>query len=99
MGSMPRKSLAEIVLSEYRRIEEEAGEKYLVVYDFKLTLRRSIPEKFYRNLSRIMKWGRCEFVQKSVLLCEGLSTALAVAKLARHYGAEVKVFRVYPITV
>jgi len=96
---MPRKSLAEMVLSELEKSEKdlETDDTYLVVYDFKLSFRRSIPEKFYKNLSRIMDRRRCRFVQKSVLLCEDFSTALAVAKLARYYGAEVKIYRVLPV--
>jgi len=95
---MPRKSIAEVVLSELEGIEgdEKSDSTYLVVYDFNLAFRRSIPEKFYKNLSRIMSRRKCEFVQKSVLLCEGISTALAVARLARYYGAEVKVYKVLP---
>ncbi len=95
---MPRKSLAEIILTEeIGEREEKEGGYYLVIYDFKLTSRRSIPDKFYKNLSRIMEKGRCRFIQKSVILCSELFIARAIAKLARHYGADVKIFRVFPV--
>lgn len=98
---MPRKSLAEAVLSESKRLEksEQSDGVYLVVYDFNLTFRKSIPEKFYKNLSRIMSHKKCKFIQKSVILCEGISTAFAVARLARYYGAEVKVYKVLPMNL
>ena len=96
---MPRKSLAEIILKEeLSKVENEnPNENYLVIYDFKLVFRKSIPDKFYKNLSRIMDTGKCKFIQKSVILCNSLSIAKAIAKLAKHYGANVKIFKVYPV--
>ena len=95
---MPRKSIAEIILKEeLNKEEEENFGNYLVIYDFKLTYRRSIPDKFYKNLSKIMERGECRFIQKSVILCNDLFIARAIAKLAKYYGADVKIFKVHTL--
>ena len=94
---MPRKSLAEIILTEVKDIDTN-DDLYLVIYDFKMAYRRSIPDKFYKNLSRIMETGKCKFVQKSVILCENYLIAKAIARLAHHYGADVKIYKVFPIS-
>ncbi|RLE75944.1 MAG: hypothetical protein DRJ56_04910 [Thermoprotei archaeon] len=99
LETMPRRSLADALLAEAASEADDGpeGGAYLVLYDFRMGVRRSIPTKFYENLSRIMRRGRCRFVQKSVVLCEDLTTAYAVARLARYYGAEVAVYKARPL--
>lgn len=88
---MPRRSLIEKFLRDEQ--QEDRGE-FLVVYDFKNSGSGGIPQRFYINLKRLIKTGRCQTLQKSVLLCLDLKAAKAAARLARHYGATVAIFHV-----
>jgi len=84
-----KKSLAEKILEDLEDEEDEEG-GFLICYDFKEKPRTP----FYKNLERLfssLEGG--SMIQKSVVSCRRLKTALAIRALAEHYGAEVKVFR------
>jgi len=63
---------------------------YIVIYDFEVGSGGKIPTRFYDNLEKL----DVERLQKSVLLCSSRKSALVAALLVRHYGGEVRVFRV-----
>jgi len=86
---MGRKSLAERILKE---LKERATEGlWLVVYDFE----HKVPKEFYYNLHRLMNSCRGGiFVQRSVIECRDERLAEAIRRLAKHYGAKVKVYKV-----
>jgi len=87
---MGRKSLAEKFYEETS--EEEDGEEgtWLVLYDF-----GSKPNpRFWGNIKRLIGLvGEGSLVQYSVFMTRSRRGAMAAMKLARHYGAEVMVFK------
>ena len=86
---MGRKSFAEKILKELK--ERKVEGLRLVVYDFK----GKIPKEFYYNLHRLM--DLCKdgiFIQRSVIECHDERLAEAIRRLAIHYGAKVKVYKV-----
>ncbi|OYT28971.1 MAG: hypothetical protein DRJ32_02570 [Thermoprotei archaeon] len=96
---MPRKSLIDKILASkgYLKgtIEKHSKSRFLVVYDFSVKSSRKISHRFYRNLKILSeKTDDVIYVQKSVIECSRLSTAIAVVELAKHYGAKVNVYRV-----
>ncbi|RLF21767.1 MAG: hypothetical protein DRN15_04525 [Thermoprotei archaeon] len=93
---MGRRSLAEEVITKVKDIQSISDDCiYLVVYDFHVEGSSRIPISFYRNVSRIRELlGDGTFIQKSVIECNSLKTALALAFLARYYGATVRVYQV-----
>ncbi|RLF16846.1 MAG: hypothetical protein DRJ66_02405 [Thermoprotei archaeon] len=93
---MGRRTIASIILDSIRERREimECDDVYLVVYDFSVSSSKHIPPTFYRNLLRIQRALNDGIqVQKSVIECSKLETALAIADLARHYGANVRIYR------
>ncbi len=69
------------------------GKVYVVVYDFHAL--QSIPPRFYQNLRRLQEFFKDGIqVQKSVIECARKRTALAIAELARLYGAKVRIYAV-----
>jgi|GEM_PF-668960 len=87
---MPRKRVAAEL---FKTIEEEEVGLYLVVYDFE-NVSGSIPTRFYWNLDYILSRYNGRRVQKSVIECSSLRVAKTIAKLAEHYGATVRIYRV-----
>jgi len=89
-----RKSLADIILEEVEvKVKNDKRGKYIVVYDFSCE-RGNIPNRFYRNLDKLRAKLYFESFQKSVVLAYSLKTVFAIALLAKHYGARVRIFEV-----
>ena len=86
---MGRKSLAEKYLDEVPDGEVEEG-TWLVMYDF-----GSKPNpRFWSNLRRLNDLvGESSMVQYSVFMTRSRRGAIVANKLARHYGAQVDVFK------
>ena len=73
---------------------------FLVVYDFSISSSKHIPPTFYKNLYRVQSvLNDGVQIQKSVIECLRLETAIAIADLARHYGANVRIYRASEIIV
>jgi len=70
-------------------IHDKPGE-YLVIYDFELGGQGKIPTRFYLNLKRL----NVKTLQKSVVMCSSLKTAVTVANLVKHYGGKVQVYEI-----
>ncbi|RLE62885.1 MAG: hypothetical protein DRJ49_03675 [Thermoprotei archaeon] len=87
---MPRNRIASMFL---KSVEEGDTGLYLVIYDFE-GIRGSIPTRFYWNLDYILSRHKGRRVQKSVIECNSFKVAKAIAKLAEHYGATVRVYKV-----
>ncbi|RLC73730.1 MAG: hypothetical protein DRI26_00130 [Chloroflexi bacterium] len=84
---MGRKSLAEKIWEEVEGITGSG--LYVVVYDFK----KKVSKEFYQNVNRIRKLSNDGvFIQKSTIECRRKATALAIARLARKYGAKVRIY-------
>lgn len=89
IGSSGRKSIAEKFYSEIQEYEEEGT--WLVMYDFKSKTNR----RFWANIKRLIRLvGEGSLVQYSVFRTKSKRCALALEKIARHYGADVMVFKV-----
>jgi len=87
---MGRKSLAQKLLEEASE-EEDEDHLWLVFYDFK---GRKPNPRFWKNLNRLLTLlDNGSMVQYSVLKTRQRRGAVAAVRLARHYGAEVKVFK------
>ena len=93
---MGRKSLAEIIYEEIPEDEEGEEETWLVLYDF-----GSKPNpRFWGNIKRLIGLvGEGSLVQYSVFMTRSRRGAMAAMKLARHYGAEVMVFKGEQISI
>ena len=87
---MGRKSIAEGYYEEISEEEDEEEGTWLVIYDF-----RSKPNpRFWGNLKRLVGLvGEGSLVQYSVFMTRSRRGAMAGVKIARHYGAEVMVFK------
>ena len=87
---MGRKSIAEIFYEEISENEVGEEETWLVLYDF-----GSKPNpRFWGNIKRLIGLvGEGSLVQYSVFMTRSRRGAMAAEKLARHYGAEVMVFK------
>ena len=93
---MPRKSLAETYYEETEEREDEAGEIYLVIYDFSF---KPNP-RFWANLNRLKSLlGDASLIQYSVFKTGKVRGAMTAVKLARHYGAQVMVFKGEPLDI
>ena len=89
-----RKSLADIILEEVEvKVKKDKRGKYIVVYDFSCE-RGNIPNRFYSNLDKLRAKLYFESVQKSVVLAYSLKSAYAIALLAKHYGANVRIYKI-----
>ncbi|MCW4050743.1 MAG: hypothetical protein NWE89_13515 [Candidatus Bathyarchaeota archaeon] len=88
---MGRRSLAEIILDQIPEYPDEESQ-WIVLYDF----RDMKPNpNFWKNLDRVkMKMGDGHNPQFSVFLTNKRKAAIAAARLARHYKAEVLVYKV-----
>ena len=87
---MGRKSLAAIIYEEIPEDEVGEEETWLVLDDF-----GSKPNpRFWGNIRRLIGLvGEGSLVQYSVFMTRSRRGAMAAMKLARHYGAEVMVFK------
>lgn len=88
-----KKTIASRILAS---LETETDEKgvFLVFYDF--TGKASF--YFYKNLKIIQETLEDgEKIQKSVLQCKRLKTARAIQQLAKHYKADVLLYRAEPL--
>jgi len=91
---MGRRPIAYHLIEKFN-CSSPGNSSYIVVYDFSTSGSRSISRSFYRNLERIRDSLNDGFlVQKSVFECRKKNTALAVAELARIYGARVRIYEV-----
>lgn len=87
---MGRRSIADLILEDLEDDPDREG-TYLLIYDFPSERRATI--EFHRNLDRIraaMDDGLR--IQYSVLRFTRLKTAHAARRLAKHYGAETRLF-------
>ena len=90
---MGRISLAKTFYDQ-TEIEEEAG-PWLVLYDFKGIKPNS---KFWTNLKRIQTIaGAGTLIQYSAFKTDNKRGAITAVKLAKHYDAQVKLFKVVEI--
>ena len=90
---MPRRSIAEIVIRKVG--ENDKISRYIVAYDFEVSNRGRIPSRFYENLKRILEsFNDGNMIQRSVIICRKLRSAMAIAELVKYYGGNVKIFRV-----
>ena len=87
---MGRKSLAEEYLNEVPEGDKEKEGIWLVMYDF-----GSKPNpRFWSNLRRLIRLvGEGSMVQYSVFMSRSKRGAIVAERLARHYGAQVDVFK------
>ncbi len=91
--SRGRRSIASRIL-EHLKDESMEEECFLVLYDFS----GKISNYFYRNLNLIRDTlGDGVSVQKSAIQCKYARTMRAIEQLAKHYGAEVLIFKVEPL--
>jgi len=84
-----KKTIASRILTSLEGEPDERG-NFLVFYDF--TGKASL--YFYKNLQIIqaeLKDGKR--IQKSVIECKRLRTVRAIAQLAKHYKAQVLLYR------
>jgi hypothetical protein len=92
-----RKSLAAIYYEETSECEGEGGDSWIVLYDFKGIKPNS---KFWVNLKRLIGLvGDGSLIQYSVFMTRSRRGALVAVKLARHYGADVMVFKGEPVNL
>ena len=88
---MPRNSLAEKFLEETEEYEEETDGTWIVFYDFKAM--KPNP-RFWKNMNRLINLlDDSSMIQYSVFTTTQRRGAKTAKKLAKHYGAEVKVFK------
>jgi hypothetical protein len=85
-----RKSLAEEYLDEVPEEEDQSDGTWLVMYDFD-----SKPNpRFWLNLRRLVRLlGEGSMVQYSVFMTGSRRGAIVAERLAKHYGAQVDVFK------
>ena len=91
---MPRKKLTDKIVEKVNNeLEEDEKGVFIVVYDFKG--RSYNPKEFYQALTRLKDEGYfMDRIQKSVYLVDSLKTAMIISELGKHYGAEVKCYKV-----
>lgn len=88
---MGRRSLAQKYYEETPGDEEGTGGTWLVLYDFRGV--KPNP-KFWRNLKRLISLlDEGSMIQYSVFKTGRRRGAMAAVKIARHYGAEVRMFK------
>jgi len=86
---MPRISLAKQYYEE-TETDDETG-SWLILYDFKGIKPSS---KFWTNLKRIQAIvGAGTLIQYSAFKTDSKRGAITAVKLAKHYGAQVKLFK------
>ncbi len=91
---MGRKTIATHILEDLEDLEDVEG-RYLIVYDFEQRAGETTHSVFFKNLNRILDMGDGFRVQKSVIDCRLLKTALAIRALCRHYKArDVEIYEV-----
>jgi hypothetical protein len=81
---MGRKSIAQSILDGITGTDDDKA-VFLVAYDFR---KMNASTRFYENLHRIAEKTSSGLVQYSVFMTRDRKSAIAVAKLAEHYGAE-----------
>lgn len=87
---MGRKSLAEKFYEETPEDEDGASD-WLVIYDFRGVKPN---HRFWTNLNRLMALlDNGSRIQYSVFKTTHRRGALAAVKIAKHYGAEVRMFK------
>ena len=88
---MGRKSLAQKFYEEIPNEEDRVNGTWIVFYDF----RGQKPNpKFWTNLNRLIALlDNGSMVQYSVFMTKRRRGAISAVKLAKHYGAEVMVFK------
>jgi len=92
---MGRISLAKKYYEE-TETDDESG-SWLVLYDFKGIKPSS---KFWANIKRIQALvGVGSLIQYSVFTTDSKRGALTAVKLAKHYKAEVKLFKAEEVTL
>lgn len=90
---MGRRSIAEKVCSEVQMHDKMSSKLKLVIYDF---AGERIPPRFFDNLKRVFRIMRDGWMlQYSAVAAKCLPTAMAVAKIAKHYG--YRSVRVYAV--
>jgi len=88
---MGRKSLAGKFYEEISGEEDQEKGTWIVFYDFR---GRKPNPKFWTNLNRLIALlDDGSMVQYSVFMTKRRRGAIAAVKLAKHYGAEVIVFK------
>ena len=86
---MGRKSLLK-KLYEETTDRPDTGETWLIIYDFK---GKKPNPRFWSGLNELISiLDDAERIQYSVMKTKSRKGAVTAVKLARHYGAEVKVF-------
>ena len=86
---MGRKSLAEKFYKETPETDEDDSD-WLMIYDFK----HKPNPRFWSNLKRLhVLIGNSSMIQYSVFKTKSKRGAMAAAKLAKHYGAKVTIFK------
>ncbi len=92
---MGRISLAKKYYEE-TETDDEPG-SWLVLYDFKGIKPSS---KFWTNIHRIHAMvGKGTLIQYSVFTTDSKRGAITAVKLAKHYGAQVKLFKATEVTI
>ncbi len=92
---MGRISLAKKYYEETETDDEKGP--WLVLYDFKGIKPNS---KFWTNLKRAQAIvGEGALIQYSVLTTDSKRSAITAVKLAKHYGAQVKLFKATEVTI
>ncbi len=92
---MGRISLAKKYYEETETDDEKGP--WLVLYDFKGIKPNS---KFWTNLKRAQAIvGEGALIQYSVLTTDSKRGAITAVKLAKHYGAQVKLFKATEVTI
>lgn len=93
MSTRVRRTIGRMILDELEDIKEEEA-LFLVLYDFT----GKVSNYFYKNLKVIQEKTQDGVrIQKSVIQCKYSRTAKAIERLAKHYGAQVLVFRAEPV--
>jgi len=91
MVGMGRKSLARKFYEETSNDKDEDEATWLVLYDFKGV--KPNP-RFWGNLKRLIGLGvEGSLIQYSVFMTKSRRGAVTAMKIARHYGAQVMLFR------
>ena len=92
---MGRISLAKKYYEETETTNEKGT--WLMLYDFKNMKPNS---KFWLNLKRIQTLtGKGSLIQYSVFTTDSKRGAITAVKLAKHYGAQVKLFKVEEVNI
>jgi hypothetical protein len=91
MMGMGRKSIAGKFYEETSDEKDECNATWLVLYDFKGV--KPNP-RFWGNLKRLIGLvGEGGLIQYSVFMTKSGRGALTAMKIARHYGAQVMLFK------